>query len=178
MPETRNARFNRLHKEIWEDLSYILEVMERPAGDPDRVYLKRQVDKYLRPYSNGHLKRDLDKLRNFFAPGPSMANWSFTGSEPWKGIFLYFAFAHSPIGAEKGMTIRISPKAFCLTDTVLSGVMLHEATHFRLSTRDIAYDNSVWIGHEKLKELADGEHYQNADNWRIFYQKMRKYRRN
>ncbi len=87
------------------------------------------------------------------------------------------AFGHTVANGlvqSPGSKIRIAPKAFHLTDSVLAGVMLHEATHFVLNTDDIAYDAAFFPGHDDLKELARGEHYRNADNWRIFYQKMRK----
>nr|WP_315392895.1 hypothetical protein [uncultured Duganella sp.] len=174
------SRFKRLHKEIGEDLKRIDKIRKEPSNGL-REYYDRQVSKYLRPNEQvvESLGIDLKNLIDFFQDPKNDAKWSYTGMEsPGKhGLLLFMAFGHATVdgislGADAG--IRIAPKAFCLTDQVLSGVMLHEATHFVLGTRDIAYDTSTWIGHERLKELARGEHYRNADNWRIFYQKMRK----
>jgi hypothetical protein len=46
--------------------------------------------------------------------------------------------------------------------------MVHEATHFALGTQDIFYN--AFTRHSVMQELPDGA--SNADNWRIFYQKM------
>jgi hypothetical protein len=80
--------------------------------------------------------------------------------------------------------IRIAPKAFLLPDLTLRGVIFHEATHLDLQTIDYLYDSAVWFSSlvttgvktvTTLKDIPDNEKYNNADNWRIFYQKCVKH---
>lgn len=177
------SRFRRVHTEIGEDLTQ-LELISRTPAHAKHAYFLRQVNKYLRPNEQptDTLQMDLATLRDFFVNPVNNNRWSISGMESpcAHGFCLFMAFGHARInglfeGADE--VIRIAPKAFCLPNTILSGIMLHEATHFVLRTDDIAYDTTTWPGHEGLKELAVGEHYNNADNWRIFYQKMRKHLR-
>jgi hypothetical protein len=174
------SRFWRLHREIGEDLAQI-DLIRRTPGHRHRAYYQRQLDKYLRP--NEHFvdswEKDLPKLLDFFVNAQYRENWSFSGmnSPCSHGLGCFVAFGYAPVNGQTqscSSAIRIAPKAFHLPNSTLSGVMLHEATHFVLGTDDIAYDATFFPGHDDLKELARGEHYRNADNWRIFYQKMRK----
>jgi hypothetical protein len=172
------ARFNRLYGEIRADLQAILLTLGAADNDANKVYLLRQIGKYLRPGADDSVATSVRQLFDFFnTPVGNM--WSYGG---WENrteaggtiLWLGMGYATKNGAAFPGSRIRISPKAFCLGDNTLSGVMLHEATHWVLATEDYAYDTTFFPGHDNLKELAPGLHFSNADNWRIFYQKMRK----
>ena len=176
------ARFQRLHAEITYDLAKILQTLNLPTTSANHVYLQRQIDKYLRPGIGDSVLDSVTQLFNFFNNPAKLHHWSYGGWESRReagGVYMYLAFGHATVGGDGGgfpdAKIRISPKAFCLPDTVLAGVMLHEATHWVLETLDHAYDTTFFPGHGNLKELSAGLHFSNADNWRIFYQKMRKH---
>lgn len=174
------SRFWRLHAEIGADLTQIRAIMDDPQH-VHHAYCLRQVTKYLNPAWPVQVKNKVTKLAEFFdktgQATEGSKKWSFSGMEPpTAGAKMFFSFGHSPRNGRLDKSddfIRIAPKAFCLTDKVLAGVMLHEATHFENGTVDHAYDTNCWFGHEELKELSPDKRFENADNWRIFYQKMR-----
>ncbi len=173
------ARFNRLYAEITADLKHILTTLDKNHNDDNNVYLRRQIDKYLRPGVDDSVKTSVTQLYDFFKNPAMRAHWSYSGWENPKeagGTLLWLGMGHATVDGASfpGGLIRIAPKAFCLPDSTLSGIMLHEATHWVLGTRDHAYDTTFFPGHDNLKELGVGLHFSNADNWRIFYQKMRK----
>lgn len=147
-----------------------------------RDYLYRQITKYLKPHGSVEFLKDIKLLKTVFSanllvngkdddaiPG-KRPNWDTEGlgleHEPWK-FKLGGGWAQSAGFA--GKKIRINQKAFWLfPELTLRGVMVHEATHFTLDTTDTYY--SSFHQNSTLKNLADGN--KNADNWRIFYQKM------
>lgn len=171
------AKFNRLKREIGEDLGRMITAIGEPAASANRVYVDRQIDKYLKPRRRDvfdPVKRDLEVLRDLFTDkGDRLPTWSYQGLQWGPSVKFFFAFGYSPINGAKGGEIRIEPKCNVLTDKIAAGVMLHEATHFALGTVDHKYDNFAYPGHDRLKELPADKCYENADNWRIFYQKMR-----
>ena len=186
MPGSRKIRLDRLIDEIRYDLLFCRRIINHPnANGRDYKYITRQIDKFLKPdkvpgiSKKNRLTIDLDKLINFFGPN-CPANWSFKGFENLReqGLKIFLANGHSPIRGHVGDTIRIAPKAFLFSDTILAGIMLHEATHFVLETSDHRYDNVFFPGHGHLKSLFESRCYENADSWRIFYQKIRVHRRN
>jgi hypothetical protein len=151
-----------------------------------QAYLKRQIEKYLKPLDN---RQFLDEVRKLIvalqippllnAAGNAGAatyrkpNWDTEGDGAehvnWK---LTFAGGWTDRGKMGGLSIRITQKAFLIfPELTLRGVMVHEATHFALDTEDIHY--YTFTRNSVMKNLVNGS--QNADNWRIFYQKMSEY---
>jgi hypothetical protein len=170
----RQAKIDVLRAQIAADLDVILAIHD-DAQHADNGYLTQQIQAFLpKPLM---VAGDLKKLRDLFlgavAPQPA---WHYSGLEYGGSFKMFLAFAHSPRGGKNKDQIRLSPKAFLLKDATLAGVMLHEATHFLLSTVDHVYDMNFLISddHAKLLRLSNQEKYENADNWRIFYQRMRK----
>jgi len=167
-PFKHDNKFNRIKNEIASDLTRIHDL----CGSGDE-YLNKQSMYCLRvPQSDAYLKRDIKLLRNMFnGESRVQPTWSFNGHKLGPSIMFFFAFAYSPINGSNGDVIRIEQKAFTLPDKILSGVILHEATHFVLGTVDHVYN---WPYNKFNKST---EVYENADNWRIFYQRMRTYLR-
>jgi hypothetical protein len=163
-----------------------------PAGPhtPDQQYLIRQLGKYLKPIDIAvparlvRAQTDIEKLRVFFTAGTMaerLSNWyDGTGNEPARTgaamhrLKLRMAFGWSPIPGGPGDQIVMQKKAWILPQKIFDGVMVHESTHFVLATVDHEYD-SHRPGHAKLQGLDHDTRYANADNWRIFYQKMSAY---
>lgn len=153
-----------------------------PKKSESRDYLYRQITKYLKPHGSVEFLKDIDLLKTVFsadhlvngnddnAKSYTRPNWDTEGigleHETWR-FKLGGGWAEK--GCFAGKKIRINQKAFWLfPELTLRGVMVHEATHFTLNTTDTYY--SSFHQNSTLKNLADGN--QNADNWRIFYQKM------
>ena len=151
-----------------------------------RVYLERQIGKYLKPLTNAQFCTKVDTLMtalqsppllnvagNLGAVSYTKPNWDTEGDGPehvsWK---LQAGGGWAEHGKMGGLKIRINEKAFWMfPDITLRGVMVHEATHFALDTDDTYY--STFTRNSVMKALDNGS--ENADNWRIFYQKMSEY---
>jgi hypothetical protein len=147
-----------------------------------QAYLKQQIQKYLKPLDVGGqfvvFRANVDSLILALQSPPMLnvakdtrplqherPNWDTEGDAadhmPWT-LSLGGGWAYRN-------KIRICEKAFVLfPELTLRGVMVHEATHFALGTQDIFYN--TFTRHSVMQDLPNGA--SNADNWRIFYQKM------
>ncbi len=148
-----------------------------------RAYLQRQIGKYLKPLTSNGFRTQATKLMTALQipallnvaddagaiPGKK-PNWDTEGVGTdhvnWK---LNLGGGWAVKGMMGGVKIRINQKAFWMfPELTLRGVMVHEATHFALDTDDIHY--STFTRNSVMQALDNGS--DNADNWRIFYQKM------
>lgn len=118
---------------------------------------------------------DLAKMADAFTANPNHAVWSFDGpyTGPGRRPKLALAFGHAETLG--GGDIRLNHKMFLLPDAVAAGVMVHEASHAVLQTQDIKYElgSGGYYSVLNTRNVAQDERYKNADNWRMFYQKIR-----
>ncbi|ADV84589.1 hypothetical protein [Terriglobus saanensis] len=187
----REQKINDMLLKIRRDLQRMQDLLNprlAPHGEAliSKAYLDRQVGKYLKPLTNSEVREHIQDLMQALQIPPLLNVPDGSGAVPYKKPVwdtegdgpehldwrTRVAFGWASVGKMGGHKIRITKRAFLLfSDTTLRGVMLHEATHFALDTDDIHYSsfhlNSV------LKDLPNG--HKNADNWRIFYQKMSKH---
>jgi hypothetical protein len=148
-----------------------------------RTYLVRQVGKYLKPLNRVDFCQNVTALLKAFQHPPLLnsaddqgavlrtkPNWDTEGDGPEHvSIKLRAGGGWAWLGKDGGRKIRINQKSFVLFPRLtLRGIMVHEATHFVLDTEDIHY--STFTRNSVMQALENGS--ENADNWRIFYQKM------
>lgn len=167
-------RFEKIKSQIGHDFSRMAQVLRLPDSSRDKTYIRSQADKYLTPPSLEILGRDISRLADVFnGTAMRLPTWSYEGFKAGPSVKCFFAFGDAPIDGSHGQAIRIQPKAFILPDSIFSGVIVHETTHFVLRTQDHAYDLDPT--HYRVKALPPAKRYENADNWRIFYQYVRAY---
>jgi hypothetical protein len=186
--EYREQKLRRMLSIVHNDLNRILNLRAASAvfggaSTTGQDYLERQIDKYLKPLSTVEFREQVRRLLIVFAgkplinePGDVNAtpyrrpNWDTEGLED-DHISVKFKMGGgwTQMGKLGGTKIRINQKAFWLfPELTLRGVMVHEATHYALDTKDIHY--SSFTRNSVMQGLTNGS--ENADNWRIFYQKM------
>jgi hypothetical protein len=185
---SREQKLRRMLSIINNDLNRILNLraasaMFGGASTTGQDYLELQIDKYLKPLSTVKFRGQMRRLLTAFEgkplinePGDLNAtpyrrpNWDTEGLEDdHVSVQHKMGGGWTHMGKMGGTKIRINQKAFWMfPELTLRGVMVHEATHYALDTEDIRY--SSFTRNRVMQELTNGS--ENADNWRIFYQKM------
>lgn len=184
----REQKLRRMLPIIRDDLNRMLNLRAASAvfggaSTNAQDYLERQIAKYLKPLDTVEFREQIRTLLIAFEgepllnePGDGDAipykkpNWDTEGLEDdHVSVQLQMGGGWTRQGKFGGTKIRINQKAFWMfPERTLRGVMLHEVTHYALDTDDIHY--SSFSRNSVMQGLADGSN--NADNWRIFYQKM------
>jgi hypothetical protein len=184
----REQKLRRMLSIIHNDLNRILNLRAPSAGfggasTTSQDYLQRQIDKYLKPLDTLEFRDQVRTLLIVFRapplinePGDGNAisyrrpNWDTEGlGDDHVPVMYKMGGGWSHMGKHGGTKIRINQKAFWMfPELTLRGVMVHEATHYALDTEDIHY--SSFTRNSVMQGLTNGS--RNADNWRIFYQKM------
>jgi len=189
----REAKITQMLPKIRSDFDKILQLAKSPSVVDRKIiasrdYLNRQIGKYLKPLDKSEANFALEvnylmvalqsppllnAANNLGALPVKKPNWDTEGDGvDHVPIMLQIGFGWSGRGNLGGKRIRMNQKAFVmLPELTLRGVMVHEASHFSLSTKDIYYE--TFTRHSKMQALANGKN--NADNWRIFYQKISKH---
>ena len=169
--ESRLQRVTRIRPQVAKDLQRMVESFTKPTYS-DFQYLKHQAGKYLKPLNNDddrwELRNALEELRKGFASQNLMRFDTGLSYQGKRSVSLAIAFMHAPLGGGAG-DIRVNNKAAVLSDAQFAGTLVHEATHMILKTVDVKYA----ITSARLKDLPPDDRFRNADNWRLFYQKMR-----
>ncbi len=187
------SRFNDCRTRIQKVLATTIGWLYLPEQSYPHWFVAETSKEYLKNLSNvaiggnpDHKKNQLiqrlvtikDCIQGTANPQPT---WDIRGVQ-WKkskdvdnAAKLNLAYAHSKYNGANGDKIRIQQKAWTLPNYVLEGVMVHEVTHFAFGTIDDSdmATGGYYVFSKNQRNYSESQKWNNADNWRLFYQAMR-----